>query len=226
MKAARQGQSTFHLFISACVICAGFAAVGCNTVPGAKFQEVQRKVQSLEEKNDGLQQQLTEQRATITNLREQVNRLRGIEGDRFEQLIYPEKIVLERMSGGYDRDGQPGDDGLVLFIQPIDRDGHVIKAAGELNATLLDMHEPASPVVIASYEFDANKTRELWYGKLLTNHWTVRCPWPPNGPPSQPEVTVEIQFTDLLTGNVLKTRGVYKVALPPGPKEKTVTAQD
>src|SRR5690606_41710476 len=59
-----------------------------------------------------------------------------------DELVIPVKIELERMSGGYDEDGKAGDDGIVLYIQPMDKDGSVLKVAGTIKVTLYDLQNP------------------------------------------------------------------------------------
>lgn len=208
--------STLSLYcgLGVCLLTAG-GCISFDTVPAEKFQNTQRALQREQEKNARLEDEIARQQRTIENLQERIGQMRGQDGNFEQDLVYPDKIVLAGMSGGYDRDDKPGDDGIVLYIQPVDGDGDVVKVAGELGVTLLDLHEPTAPVVIASYEFDVPTTRSLWYGKLMTSHWTVRCPWPPTGPPAHDAITVQVTFDDLLTGQRLKLQEVIEVNLPP-----------
>lgn len=190
---------------------AALLLLGCDTVPVEEFRTVQRESQAAKERGTQLEQQVAAEQKTVRNLQEQLANARGMDGATFDQLIVPVRIKLASRSGGYDLDGKPGDDGVVLYVQPIDRDGHVIKAAGSISVTLLDLSEPSKPGVISEYEFDLPTTRTLWYGRLMTNHFTVRCPWPPSGPPPIDEVTARIEFTDLLTGRVLIAQQRFEI---------------
>jgi hypothetical protein len=190
------------------------AGQACDTAAGPRYQDVQRQLQLSQEKIEQLEKQTLKQSSQIKHLQDEAARLRGLDRQDFDQLIVPVKIQLEGQSGGYDTDGQPGDDGLVLYIQPIDADGHVIKAAGALRVRLLDLAAPADRMELAPYHFDVPTTRGLWYGRMWTHHWTVRCPWPPNRLPEHDEITARIEFTDLLTGRILTTQEAYKVVLP------------
>lgn len=211
--------TNYHWFQRICtprLALAGAAVllVGCDTVPTAKFLEVQREAQTAKEQVARLESQLADEQKSVRNLQGQVANIRGMDPDLMGQLIVPVKLELERQSGGYDLDNKPGDDGIVLYVQPVDKDGHVIKASGSLAVTLLDLTRPAAPVVIGSYEFDVPTTRGLWYGRLMTNHFTVRCPWPPSGPPPTDEVTARVEFTDLLSGRVLTAQDRYTIKRP------------
>jgi hypothetical protein len=190
-----------------------FCIAGCaNTVPAKSFQEAQAKLLKSEERAKKLEADLaTEQQAT-KNLQQQIVEVRGIKGDVTEQLIVPVRIELERLSGGYDTDSNVGDDGIVLYIQPFDRDNHVVKAAGTLKITLFDL--AAASNAIAEYNFDVKTTRSLWYGRLMTSHFTVKCPWP-KVPPAHNKITARVIFTDFLTGRALEAQGVYEIKFPP-----------
>lgn len=208
-----------HLNLAVLAICGLFTLFGCNFVPAEKFQATQRQLQLTEEKVQGLEARTAEHEETIRTLRAQLAELRGQDVDALEMLVVPERIEFAKLSGGYDDDGQVGDDGIVLFVQPIDKDGHVVKAAGTLKVTLLDLCNPAASKVVAERSFDAAKTRSLWYGRMWTHHFTVRCPWPEGKPPECNEITAHVVFTDLLTGRSLKAQEVFTIKLPP---EKTI----
>lgn len=198
-------------FIALLALGAGQA---CDTTSGNSFQDVQRRYQLSQEEVERLETRVLEQSSQIEHLQNQVAELRGLDRQDFDQLVVPVKIQLEGQSGGYDTDKRPGDDGLVLYIQPVDTDGHVIKTAGTLKIRLLDLAASADRMELAQYHFDVPTTRGLWYGRLWTHHWTVRCPWPPNRLPEHDDITAHVEFTDLLTGRVLKTQAAYKVVLP------------
>jgi hypothetical protein len=188
---------------------------GCDSVPTSRFNQVQRESLAAQEKAGQLEEQLGIEQRTVRNLQAQLARSRGLTPETLEQLVTPVRLTLERQSGGYDQDKKPGDDGLVLYVQPIDADGDVIKAAGSLQVVLLNLSEPTNPRVVSTYDFDVPTSRKMWYGRLMTNHFTVRCPWPPDGPPPVDEVTARVEFTDLLTGRVLVAQERYPIRRAP-----------
>jgi hypothetical protein len=101
-----------------------------------------------------------------------------------------------------------------LFIQPIDADQHVVKCAGSLKVQLYDLANADGEQLIFEDSYDLATTRSLWYGRLWTHHFTIRCPWPADRPPEHQEITARVVFTDLLTGKSLVAQEVYKVTLP------------
>lgn len=190
-------------------------ATGCNTVPAEKFQACQRELQAGQEEIQRIEKQLSEEQETSRSLRSQLAKARGIDQSFMDALVTPVKIELERMSGGYDNDGQFGDDGIVVYVQPIDRDGHVIKVAGSLKVTLLDLTNPPDRREIAVYQFDEPTLRSKWYGRLMTHHFTIHCPWPAGKRPMHNKITAHVVFTDKLTSRSLTAQGIYKVTFSP-----------
>lgn len=200
------------VLLLAAVLC----PAGCaNVVPAEKYQTVQRELQHANERNRELETTIAAQQQTIRDLGARITALRQLDGDLEQLLIVPERIELARLSGGYDDDGRPGDDGLVLYVQPFDRDQHVVKAAGTLTVKLLDPLNPPNSITYATYEFDLQHTRQLWYGRLMTQHFSVKCPWPQGHLPVHNEIIAHVVFTDLITGKSLTATGAFKINFPP-----------
>ena len=161
--------------------------------------------------------------SAIRALSSQVANLADVDkGDPADILIVPERIELASRSGGYDDDDEAGDDGIVLYVQPIDRDQHVVKAPGTLMVKLLDPLNPPGGVEFARYDFDWEHARKLWHGRLMTQHFTVKCPWRQGDPPAHRQIIAHVVFTELITGKSLTATGTYEISLPP---EIPVTAR-
>jgi len=205
--------------LAACAALLSLSVAACTMLTAQEIDELERSKLISQEEINRLGQQIVGQQETIERLQQQIKDVHGLEGNLEEQLIVPVRIELERMSGAYDRDGQVGDDGIVLYIQPVDRDNHVIKAAGSIEVELFDLAN-AQSLLIKNYEFDTETTRTLWYGRMMTNHFTVRCPWPPGSLPDHHEITAKVTFTELLTGKVLIAQEVYHVTFSPEPPDR------
>lgn len=204
--------------VAAILIIGGLGLLpGClmdTYVPAAKFQAVERDLQAANEKTRLLETEALAQQQTIRSLREQIEKISNVGGDPAEILVVPVRIGLASRCGGYDDDGVPGDDGVVLYIQPIDRDQHVIKAAGMLTVKLLDPLNPPGRVEYGKYDWDWQHLRDKWYGRLMTNHFTVKCPWAKDQPPAHDEIVAHVVFTELITGKSLTATATLKVSLP------------
>jgi hypothetical protein len=197
------------------MIVAGIAGLallsGCET---AQSNEKERAITELRDKLATRETQLVSQKATIDGLNEQLAVAKSISEDDLKRIFYPERIEIDRLTGGFDKDGKPGDDGVVVYFRPIDRKGDVIKVAGDVKIQLFDLAAEESKNLIGEYVVPVDKLIDLWYGKMLTNHFSVNCPWL-NRRPEHPEITVRLVFVDYLTKRVIATQAVCKVKLPP-----------
>jgi hypothetical protein len=191
------------------------AAVGCAP-PDPQLRVLRQKVDQLEVENDRLETGLLARGADVADLEAQVAKLLELGPARLEKLFVVDRIELVSRTGGADYDGQMGDDGVTVYLRPLDADGDVLKAAGEITVELLDTNDPGSPRSLGLYVHnDPEQLRRLWYGGFLTNHYTIKCPWDPAiGPPANREVTVKATFYDFLTGRRFTATKVVEVALP------------
>lgn len=187
------------------------AAGGCAS-PGQA--DLRREIAALREQVDRKDAQLTAQQATIDELHGQLRVARSISEDDLKRIFYPERIEIDRLTGGADYDGQPGDDGVTVYLRPIDRDGDVIKVAGDVRIQLYDLAAPPARNLIGEYSIPVDQLGKLWHGKLLTGHYTIRCPFP-GPPPEHREVTVRVTFVDYLTKRVVSAQSTCQITLPP-----------
>lgn len=175
--------------------------------------ELRSQVGKLNERITEKDNQLAAQRITIEQLHEQLQVTRGWTDEDLEILFCPEKIVIASLSGGDDYDGKPGDDGVTVYIKPLDREGDAIKVAGDIRIELYDLANPSGQKLIGKYVVPVDQVSTHWYGKLATYHYTVRCPWK-KGPPKHDEITIRATFVDYLTQRVMTAQIVCKVEPP------------
>ena len=187
------------------------AATGCQS---PVEMELRREVSALRETIKKKDNELVAQRASIDGLNEQLRVARSISEDDLKKLFYPEKLNIDKLSGGEDYDGQPGDDGVTVYLQPVDPAGDIIKVAGDIRIQLFDLAAPPTRNLIGEYFIPVDQVGVLWHGKLWTNHYTIKCPWP-KGPPEHTEITIRATFVDYLTKRVVSAQATCQVKLPP-----------
>jgi len=165
-----------------------------------------RENDDLKRDNRRLAREIAERDATAVSLRAQIENLRSWGSDRPADLFAATSIEIASLSGGADYDGRPGDDGITIYLRPKDADGDVVKVPGRIEVQLLDNAVLANPRVVGNYVFGVDKLKEIWHGRFMTNHYTLKCPFSPKQtlPPSR-KLLVTVKFTDFLTGAVLTT---------------------
>lgn len=102
------------------------------------------------------------------------------------------KVELARQTGGYDKDGIPGDEMLQVVLEPTDADGHGIKAPGRLEVHALDINKEGLKKPICSWLVDEDELRRSWRSGLLSTGYFIRLPWK-NWPTSR-KVRVVVRF--------------------------------
>jgi len=187
------------------------AAVGCWTPTQGEVQQENRALREALRKRES---ELAAQATTIEQLNRQLTLARGLSDDDLKKIFYPERLEIDRLSGGADYDGRPGDDGVTVHLRPIDRDGDVIKVAGDIRIQLFDLAAPPDRNLIGEYTISADQVGKLWHGRLLTGHYTVKCPWP-GPPPENPEITIRAVFVDYFTRRVVSAQAVCQIKLAP-----------
>ncbi len=176
----------------------------CNT--GAEMGRLSREVDVLKRDNRRQARDLADRDATLATLRAQIDNLNTWGRDRPADLFAAERIVIASLSGGHDYDGRPGDDGITIYLSPKDADGDVVKVPGRIEVQLLDNTDLEDPAIIGTFIFDVDKIRQAWHGRFMTNHYTLKCPFPPKQDlPTTRRLLATVKFTDFLTGAVLTT---------------------
>ncbi len=188
--------------MAASVLVAGLSA-GC--FPPRKSPELiecERQVGRLSYENEMLGRQLVERDGTIERLRLSLAEALDLPTDLLSRLFTVKRLKLGKLTGGADYDGEPGDDGITVYLTPLDRDGDPVKAAGEIEVFLYDLTVPGQPRELGHYVVnEPPRLSKAWYAKWWTNHYTIKCEWPPGvEPPPSREVQVRATFLDWLTG--------------------------
>jgi len=204
----------------ASVLAIGLVAGLCaGCFPARKPPELidcERQVGRLSYENDVLGEQLAERDGKIQALRSQLTECRDLPTDLISRLFTVQRLKIAKLTGGADYDGEPGDDGITVYLTPLDRDGHAIKAAGEIEVFLYDLTTPGKPRELSHYVMnEPPRLSKAWYSGWMTNHYTIRCEWSPGVElPASREVQIRATFLDWITGEKLvatKTVNVSRV---------------
>jgi len=186
------------------------AAGGCD--PGASTEGLADRLEAARKENVELREKVTRLEADLKARDEQITRLQGLGGKRTDLLFTVASIRLGRTSG-VDTDGKPGDDGVRVYLKCIDRDGHAIKAAGDVTIQLFDLSTEAKENLLARYDFSTADAAKHFSGGLLMNQYKFDCPWK-TAPPPRADITIRATFTEYLTGKTFTTQKPITLNLP------------
>lgn len=152
----------------------------------------------------------------------QIHNLLKFGDKRLDLLFHVTDIKLGKYTAGADMDEAPGHDGIRVYLTPIDRDGHAIKAAGVVKIQLFDLAADPGGNLIGSFDYPVEKIAQHWHAGLMAYYYRFDCRWKKS--PKHSEITVRVEFTDYLMANTFTAQKVCKVRLPASPTTSTAPA--
>jgi len=149
-------------------------------------------------------------------LKEQLETLAGINKPaRIEAISTITAIELTSRCGIHDKKSDDGNNTdkkktLMVYLRPIDDMGDCIKAAGALKIELWNLDTRPNEALLKSWEIEPKELRKKWSGSLLTSYY--KLPFDVNSilTGKEKELTLKAEFTDYLTGKILKKQMAIK----------------
>ena len=87
----------------------------------------------------------------------------GTTAEQTEALVRVTKLQIHSLlSGGINKDEQPGDDAFVAQLAPVDVDGEVVKLPGQIELTLLDPAVTEGQREVGRWNFTVEECRQHW----------------------------------------------------------------
>lgn len=146
---------------------------------------------------------------------QQIRTLQALDaGKRMDQLFTTHGVRIGRYSTGVNLNEEPGDDGVKVFVQPIDQHGTTIKAAGEVTIQLYDLAAPADKNLLSTHKWPVDKLHDKWTSGFMASYYIFEFPFT-GGPPRHEKITVRVQFVDYLTGRTFTDQKLCKLSLRP-----------
>ena len=154
-----------------------FCALGCRGA--SQTARLRIELDEMGQTIDRLERDVQQRDGKIARLHQQVANLQGFTADRPAALFAPTRIEIVKRSGGADYDGLPGDDGITIYLRPVDADGDPVKAPGKITVEILDHTTPGSPKIVSVHRFEKPEAlRRLWFSRFGTSHYTLKCDFP------------------------------------------------
>jgi len=190
-------------------------AGGCilGTSPSTVNIELRKEKQALEMRIADLERQTAAQEQVIAGLQNERPTIPTLPPDRLKKMFTTQGLEFGRLTGGLDSDNaRPGDEGVKVYLAPIDEEGQSIKMVGQITIEVFDLADSAHPLV-GTWAFDVDAARKSWRGSFLDYNYVLECPWK-DRLPAHEELTVKASFHDELTQTTFKAQQVIHVKLP------------
>ncbi len=142
-------------------------------------------------------------------LKEQINTLLGLgKPARAEALSTLNAIEITNRSNLYDKNNDKKKETLVVYMRPIDDMGDVVKAAGAVVVQLWDLNADPNEALLAAWRIEPKDLKKSWSGSLLTSYYKLQFNAGAILKGKEKDLTLKAEFTDYLTGKVLKAQRV------------------
>ena len=160
-------------------------------------REMMRQIELLESKNKDLQKQ--------------IKTLHGFNNDvSFKDLYEVQSIKITKHTNLFDKDKDGKKETLIVYIQPIDQDGDIIKAPADVHVQLLDLDKEKDPVVLGKWHLTPDQLRMLWIDALIKTNYRLTFDIAGKVPNPDKTLTVMVTFIDYLTGKVFEEQKLIK----------------
>jgi hypothetical protein len=202
---------TNNIFSYAFVFCTLLIPLlcGCRSTPGKTG--LLERINLLEDRNAVLKNRVKNAEAENVELKQQITHLLGL-GPKvnLSELYSIEKVKITRYTNIYDKDGDGLKEKLIVYIQPLDFQGDIVKANGTVDIQLWDLSRDQSYALLKSWHFEPEQLSRLWYSSILRTNYRLALDLPEKVKALKDPLTVKVVFTDYLTGKDFKEQHIIK----------------
>jgi hypothetical protein len=187
---------------------AAILLAGCG-IGSARKHPVELRVEALQREKAEIAHELEQCQTENVQLQEQVKAMAALPKDSRENPYKLTGIRIGRFTGFYDQDKDGRRETLLVYLQPIDENGDIFKAAGTVHVQLWNLEDPNSQALIGQWQVQPAELRKLWIGALVSEY---RIGFDVSATPqllARP-LTVEVTFTDYLTGEIFRDQRVIQ----------------
>ncbi len=192
------------------VFCLYFI-VGCENANSQKSPLVEQ-IGNLTEQKKQLENQLEQTRAKNKQLTKQMHVLSGLaEEVKGENLYRLQKIKIGKYTRFFDKNDDGTKEKLIVYIQPIDEEGDIIKATGAVDVQLWDLDSSeANQALLGQWHVEPDELKKLWFDTLVKINYRLTFDITDKVKSFDEPLTVKVTFTDYLSGKVFKEQKVIK----------------
>jgi len=189
--------------------CLLAAAAGCESTGSQKIPPA-KQIQTLKQEKRQLARQIEQSKTEAEQLKKQIQILSDLPPEaKFENLYHLQRTKITRYTNLYDKDKDGKKEKLIVYIQPIDEEGDIVKATGAVDVQLWDLNKENGQALLGQWQVKPDELKKLWFATLITNYrLTFDVADKITG--DEEALTVKVTFTDYLTGKVFKEQKVIK----------------
>jgi hypothetical protein len=194
------------VFVAGCLLT---IATGCTDAN--KMTSLVEQVEKLTRENTKLQTQSKKTNSENEQLKNQVKTLSGLSSQiRLENLYNLQNVHLTSYTNLYDKNSDLKKETLIVYLQPIDEQGDIIKASGSVDVQLWNLNRDPNHALIGQWRVDPAELKKCWFSTIVTPNYRLTFDVADIIKNSIEPLTVKMTFTDYITGKVFKQEAVVK----------------
>ncbi len=182
---------------------------GCAT-GSARKHPLELKVRDLERQKAELAEQLEQCRIGTEQLKAQVRALSALPKEKRENFYGLQAVKITRLTDFYDKDEDGKREKLIVYLQPVDRTGDIIKAAGSVHVQLWNLNKPSDQALLSEWQVPPAELQKLWFDTLVSASYRLTFDAPVTAEAMAQLLTVKVTFSDYLTGEIFTAQQVIE----------------
>lgn len=184
-------------------------AAGCDSAD--RPDPLKEQINSLKQEKTQLTRQIKQSGLENKKLKRQIQVLSGLPADaKLENFYNLQRVKITGFTDFYDKDKDGRKEKLIVYIQPIDQDGDVVKATGSVEVQLWNLNQPNGQALLGQWRVEPDELRKLWFATLITINYRLTFDVADKIEKFEEPLTVKLTFTDHLSGKVFKEQKVIK----------------
>lgn len=178
---------------------------GCG-IGSERKDPLELEIKDQRAANAELTAELERCRVEVEQLGDQVGALAALPKEGQENPYKLSSIRVSRFTNFYDTDNDGKREDFIVYVQPIDLEGDVVKAAGLLGVQLWDLNRPDGQALLGEWRVQPQELRRLWLDTLISANYRLTFDTPEALDVLAEPLVVKVTFTDYLTGEVFRAQ--------------------
>lgn len=179
---------------------------GCG-IGSERKHPLELKVEALQREKAQIADSLEQCQVENEQWQQQVKAMAALPKDGRENPYKLTGVRIARFTGFYDKDEDGRREKLLVYLQPIDASGDIVKAAGTVHVQLWNLDDPNGHTLIGQWQVQPAELRRFWISALVSDY-RIGFDVPLTPELLAQPLTVKITFTDYLTGEILRDQMV------------------
>jgi hypothetical protein len=187
------------------------SSVFCLFAAGCESSNLAKEAKTLRQEKAELKSQIEQSKSEAEQLKNQVHVLSNLPPEvRLEDLYDLQKIRITRYTNLYDKDKDGKKEELLVYIQPIDEQGDIVKATGAVDVELWDLNKEDGHAQLGQWHVPPGELKKLWCATLITINYRLPFDVADKITGEEKELVVKVTFTDYPSGKVFKEQKIIR----------------